>query len=34
MNKQTKFISGDRDLYEKYLIKREKVIGRGNSYVY
>lgn len=33
-NKQTKFLSGDRELYEKYTIRREKVIGKGNSYVY
>jgi hypothetical protein len=34
MHKQAKFMSGDRDLYERFTIKRERVIGRGNSYVY
>ena len=29
-----KFLSGERELYEKFTIRRERVIGRGNSYVY
>ena len=29
-----KFISGDKDLYDKFTIHRDRVIGRGISYVY
>lgn len=31
-NKTVKFLSGDRDLYERYKIRH--VIGTGNSIVY
>ena len=34
MKQAPKFLSGDRELYDKYTIRRERVIGRGNSYVY
>lgn len=34
-NKQEpKFLNGDRELYDKYTIRRDRVIGRGNSFVY
>ena len=29
-----KFLSGDKELYDKYTIRRDRVVGRGISYVY
>ena len=34
MQKPQKFLSGDQELYENWAIKRERIVGRGNSYVY
>jgi hypothetical protein len=33
-NKVVKFISGDRELYDKFKIEINHVIGMGNSFVY
>lgn len=34
MTRETKFVSGDQNLYERYTLKKERVIGRGNSLVF
>ena len=35
MNTQApKFVGGDQDLFRKFKIRRDQVVGRGNSYVY
>lgn len=34
MARETRFVSGDLHLYENFTLKKEKLIGRGNSLVF